>query len=116
MDMRAVSKESDGRIGTGTRFHCIHEQAAFRYRITDWRPFDYFSTWFQDPFNPHLGHGETYDLIPTDNGVELFYRMGPLVDDEANHHPEEEARLIEVYQGFWPDALSGLDEMISQNA
>lgn len=116
MDMRAVGKESDGRISPGTRFHCIHELVTFRYRITDWRPFDYFSTWFQDPFNPHLGHGETYDLIPTDNGVELFYRMGPLVDDEANHHPEEEARLIEVYQGFWPDALSALDEMISQNA
>lgn len=114
MDMVSVSMETDGRIGPGTRFHCIHERASFRYRITDWRPFIYFSTQFQDPFNPHLGHAETYELIQTNDGVELFYRMGPLMDEHAIHYAEEEARLIIVYQAFWPAVLSSLDEMISR--
>jgi uncharacterized protein YndB with AHSA1/START domain len=114
MDMLSLSVEVDGRMGPGTRYHCIHELASFRYRITDWRPFRYFSTQFQDPFNPHLGHAETYELIPTDNGVELFYRMGPLMDDDGLRYAEEEAKLINVYEEFWPHALSSLDEMVGQ--
>jgi uncharacterized protein YndB with AHSA1/START domain len=114
MDMLSLSVEVDGRMGPGTRYHCIHELASFRYRITDWRPFLYFSTQFQDPFNPHLGHAETYELIPTDNGVELFYRMGPLMDDDGLHYAEEEAKLINIYEEFWPHALSSLDEMVSR--
>jgi len=114
MDMRSVSMEVDGRIGPGTRYHCIHEQATFRFRITDWRPFRYFSTQFQDPFNPHLGHAETYELIPTDDGVELFYRMGPLIDENGDHYAEQEVNLINVYEAFWPGALSSLDKMIRQ--
>lgn len=114
MDMLSVSMEVDGRAGPGTRYHCIHELASFHFRITDWRPFHYFSTQFQDPFHPHLGHAETYELIPTDDGVELFYRMAPLMDDDGKHYAEEEANLINVYKGFWPHAFSLLDEMIKQ--
>jgi hypothetical protein len=115
MGMLSVSMEVEGRMGPGTRYHCIHELASFRYRITDWRPFRYFSTQFQDPFNPHLGHAETYELIPTDNGVELFYRMGSLMDDDGVRHAEEEEYLINVYKAFWPDALTSLDEMVSRH-
>ncbi|MDK1119452.1 MAG: DUF2652 domain-containing protein [Anaerolineae bacterium] len=116
MDMHSVSIETDGRIGPETRYHCVHELASFRYRITDWRPFGYFSTHILDPFNPHLAHAETYELIPTDEGVELFYRMGPLMDEKATHHPEEEESLVEIYKGFWPHVLETLDEMVRQRA
>lgn len=116
MEMNSVSIEPNGRVGQGTRYHCIHEMATFRYRVTDWRPFQYFSTAAQYPFDPHLEYAETYELIPTDDGVELFFRIGPLLDEEATRHPEEEARLIEIKQDFWPHVLPLLDEMISQRA
>ncbi|HSM72483.1 MAG TPA: DUF2652 domain-containing protein [Anaerolineales bacterium] len=113
MEMISMNVENDGRMGLGTRYHCIHEQASFRFRITDWRPFRYFSTQFQDPFNPHLGHAETYELIPTENGVELYYRMAPLMDDDGTRHVKEEESLINVYKEFWPHVLSLLDEMVN---
>ena len=103
-----------GRVNAGTRFHCIHELAAMTFIITDWRPFEYFSTVFTSPMHPELGHTETYELIPTDEGCELVYRMGPLRTADGEVRPKETDELMEgLYGPFWPNAMKLLDGMIA---
>jgi hypothetical protein len=36
------------------------------------------------------------------------------MDDDGLHYAEEEAKLINIYEEFWPHALSSLDEMVSR--
>jgi hypothetical protein len=36
------------------------------------------------------------------------------MDDDGVHHPEEERSLINIYEGFWSNALSSLDAMVNQ--
>jgi hypothetical protein len=64
-----------GRIGPGSGYHYAHEAADFRYAVTDWKPFDYFSTLMQGPANEGLAMHETYALTPTETGTEVRYTM-----------------------------------------
>ena len=54
----------EGRLGPGSVYHCAHELAEFVYRITDWQPFDYFSTRIKDPAREGVELPETYQLTP----------------------------------------------------
>ncbi len=103
-----------GRIGPGSGYHCAHEAADFRYRVTDWEPFDYFSTLMKDPANEGLEMRETYALTQTDTGTELRYTMGPLLDQSGQRHESPEADAIAFLSGFWPPSFDVLREMLEQ--
>ena len=103
-----------GRIGPGSGYHCAHEAADFRYWVTDWEPFDYFSTLMKDPANEGLEMRETYALTQTDTGTELRYTMGPLLDQSGQRHESPEADAIAFLSGFWPPSFNALREMLEQ--
>ena len=74
MGMLSVTVERpEGRIGTGSGYHCVHAEAEFRYWVTDWEPFDYFSTRINDPAREGVSMPETYHLTPTESGTEVRY-------------------------------------------
>jgi len=101
-----------GRIGPGSAYLCAHEAADFRYSVTDWEPFDYFSTLMKDPANEGLAMHETYALTPTQTGTELRYTMGQLLDQNGHRHETEEADAIAFLKGFWPDSFDALANML----
>ena len=72
-----------GRIGAGSGDHCAHEAADFRYMVTDWEPFDYFSTRFGDPAREGITMPETYHLMATETGTELRYTIGQAMTPTA---------------------------------
>ena len=74
----------EGRIGTGSGYHCAHEAADFLYWITDWEPFDYFSTRINDPARDGISLPETYHLTPTESGTALRYTIGRAQDADGN--------------------------------
>jgi hypothetical protein len=117
MGMRNVfvdNPEEQGRMGLGSKFHCVHDQMEFHYWITDWRPFDYFSTVITDSLHPGMKNPETYQVIPTADGSEVRYTMGKLVDEEGNHRPKEEAEIAEFLAGFWPVGFEELSKIIDK--
>jgi uncharacterized protein YndB with AHSA1/START domain len=101
-----------GRIGPGSDYHCAHEAADFRYSVTDWEPFDYFSTLMKDPVNEGLAMHETYALTPTETGTEVRYTMGPLLDQKGQRFEAEEADAIAFLKGFWSDSFDTLATML----
>jgi uncharacterized protein YndB with AHSA1/START domain len=113
--MLSVDVESPvGRIGPGSDYHCAHEAADFRYSVTDWEPFDYFSTLMKDPMNEGLAMHETYALTPTETGTEIRYTMGPLLDQNGQRYEAEEADAIAFLKGFWPDSFDALATMLKR--
>jgi uncharacterized protein YndB with AHSA1/START domain len=105
---------SAGRIGPGSGYHSAHEAADFRYSVTDWDPFDYFSTLMKDPINEGIAMHETYALTPTETGTEVRYTMGPLLDQNGQRHEAEEADAIAFLKGFWPDSFDALAKMLKR--
>lgn len=113
--MRSVDVERPaGRIGPGSDYHCAHEAADFRYQVTDWEPFDYFSTLMKDPVNEGLAMHETYALTPIETGTEVRYTMGPLLDKNGQRHKAEEADAIAFLKGFWPQSFDALAKMLKR--
>ena len=111
--MVAVSVDRpEGRIGVGSDYLCAHQDMDFRYRVTDWEPFDYFSTIMTDPGNDGLKFHETYQLIPTESGTEVRYTMGQECDAEGIRYETEEAASIAFLSGFWPGAFDELEKLI----
>lgn len=102
----------EGRIGPGSGYVCAHELADFIYRVTDWEPFDYFSTRINDPARDGISLPETYQLTATDTGTEVRYTMGQAHDADGNRSEvsEEEARgFLSV---FWPECFDELDVLL----
>jgi uncharacterized protein YndB with AHSA1/START domain len=117
MGMRRVKLETEGpRLGLGTRFHCIHEAMEFKYWLTDWRPFQYFSTQISDSIHIGLSNAETYELREVEDGVDIIYRMGPLTDADGNRHVEEETEIAEFLAGFWPQGFAVMEKMLIEAA
>ena len=59
MGMKSVSREDvlGGRMQPGILFHGAYEMADFRYRVLDWRPPEYYSTFEWDPFSELKNYG-----------------------------------------------------------
>ena len=101
--MKSVSVDSpEARIGAGSEYHCAHEAADFRYRVTDWEPFEYFSTRLDDSQREGISRPETYHLIQTKAGTELRYTLGQAHDADGNRSEisEQEAAGF-LHLGGW---------------
>ncbi|WP_282022516.1 DUF2652 domain-containing protein [Ruegeria faecimaris] len=101
-----------GRLGNGSGYHCSHELADFFYRITDWEPFDYFSTCIQDPARTGVSLPETYQLTQTNTGTDLRYTMGQATDAEGNRSEISEQEVSAFLAEFWAASFSDLDEQL----
>jgi uncharacterized protein YndB with AHSA1/START domain len=112
-DMKSVTvKNPEGRIGTGSGYHCAHEAADFLYWVTDWEPFDYFSTRIADPGREGITMPETYHLTATESGTELRYTIGQAHDADGNRSEISEKEAVGFLSGFWPTCFDAMEEMI----
>ena len=111
--MLSVSVERpEGRIGTGSGYHCAHGVADFRYWVTDWEPFDYFSTRISDPARDGISMPETYHLTPTETGTELRYTIGQAHDADGNRSEVSEQEAVGFLSAFWPPASDKMEVLI----
>lgn len=63
----------DGRVGVGSRNHCVHGKSAMLQTVVDWRPYEYFTLENQGPMTLIM----TYSLEPTDSGTHLRMTVRP---------------------------------------
>ena len=111
--MLSVSVDrAEGRIGTGSGYHCAHEAADFLYWITDWEPFDYFSTRINDPARDGISLPETYHLTPTESGTALRYTIGRAQDADGNRSEISEQEAVGFLSGFWPPCFDAIEELV----
>jgi len=116
VDMKSVTVDSpEGRIGTGSDYHCAHEAADFRYWVTDWEPFEYFSTRIGDPARESISMPETYHLIATDSGTELRYTIGQAHDANGNRSEISEQDSVNFLSVFWPACFDAMEELLKVN-
>ncbi len=114
VDMKSVTVNNpEGRIGTGSDYHCAHEAADFRYWVTDWEPFSYFSTRIGDPAREGISMPETYQLTATDAGTDLRYTIGQAHDADGNRSEISEQEAIGFLSGFWPLCFDEIEKMIN---
>ncbi len=114
VDMKAVTVDRQaGRIGPGSDYHCAHEAADFYYRVTDWEPFDYFSTRIGDPAREGVSMPETYHLAATESGTALRYTFGQAQDAEGNRSRASEEDAKAFLSEFWPACFDKMDAMIT---
>jgi len=113
VNMKSVSVDRPaGRIGTGSNYHCAHEAADFFYQVTDWEPFDYFSTRIKDPARDGITMPETYHLTATESGTELRYTIGQGVDADGNRSEISEREAVGFLSEFWPACFDEMEAMI----
>lgn len=113
--MRSVTVERpEGRIGTGSGYHCAHEAADFRYWVTDWEPVDYFSTRINDPARDGISMPETYHLRSTESGTELRYTIGQAHDIQGNRSEISETEAVGFLSLFWPQCFDELEMLIKR--
>ncbi len=113
MGMLSVSVERpEGRIGTGSGYHCVHAEAEFRYWVTDWEPFDYFSTRISDPAREGISMPETYHLTPTESGTELRYTIGQAHDADGNRSENSEQEAEGFLSVFWREAFDEMEVLV----
>lgn len=111
--IQAVSVErSEGRIGAGSGYHCAHEAADFRYWVTDWEPFDYFSTHIADPARDGILLPETYHFAANDAGTELRYTIGRAQDQDGNRSEVSEQESVGFLSEFWPASFDQMDDLL----
>ena len=111
--MRSVTVDSPAnRIGTGSGYHCAHEAADFLYEVTDWEPFDYFSTRISDPAREGISMPETYHLIETNPGTALRYTIGKAHDADGNRSEISEQEAVGFLSGFWPACFDEMEKLI----
>ena len=113
LDMKSVTVENpEGRIGAGSDYHCAHEAADFFYWVTDWEPFDYFSTRIGDPARDSISMPETYHLVTTESGTELRYTIGQAHDADGNRSEISEQEAVGFLSDFWPPCFDEMEELI----
>ena len=111
-DMQSVTVDRpEGRIGTGSNYLCAHEAADFRYFVTDWEPFDYFSTRISDPAREGVSMPETYHLKATESGTELRYTIGQAHDADGNRSEISEQEAVGFLSDFWPPCFDAMEEL-----
>lgn len=112
-DMKSVTVDNpEGRLGAGSNYHCAHEAADFRYWVTDWEPFDYFSTRIADPGRDGISMPETYHLTETESGIELRYTIGEAHGADGNRSEVSEQEAVGFLSGFWPSCFDTMEELI----
>lgn len=118
VDMKAVTVDNQdaGRIGVGSDYHCAHELADFYYSITDWEPFDYFSTRFNDPAREGVVWPETYPFVENENGTEFRFTMGAAIAADGSHSQATEVEAIGLLSAFWPACFDKMDRVINPAA
>ena len=115
MDMISVTANlPEGRLGTGSRYHCVHTETEFYYWIIDWRPFRYFTVKFADPFHPGLTYSETYELEPVADGTLFRYTMSPTIDDNGRPQDVATADNIAFIKEFWDHTLPVLSNLLKE--
>jgi hypothetical protein len=112
-DMKSVTVDNpQNRIGTGSEYHCAHEAANFLYWVTDWEPFDYFSTRLRDPARESFSMPETYHLTSTETGTALRYSLGQAHDPNGNRSEVSEQEAVGFLSAFWPPCFDAMEELI----
>ena len=101
------------RLGTGTRYHCVHDTMEFSYTVTDWEPLHYFSTRIDDPLHDGCWNKETYEIVPVEDRVELRYMMSVVYDEDGNPRPDYVQSIVEFLDGFWDSTFSELDRILA---
>ncbi len=115
--MNAVNVDNPtARIGTGTGYHCAHEAADFLYWVTDWEPFDYFSTRFLDLGREGVFLPKTYHLTETETGTEVRYTIGQAHDADGRRSESSEEEAVGFLSAFWPPCFDLMEEMIASPA
>jgi uncharacterized protein YndB with AHSA1/START domain len=113
VNMKSVTVDRpEGRIGSGSNYHCAHEAADFFYWITDWEPFDYFSTRIKDPARDGISLPETYHLVATETGTELRYTIGQAQDADGKRSKVSEEEAVGFLSEFWPPCFDEMEAMI----
>ena len=113
VNMKSVTADRpEGRIGMGSNYHCAHEAADFYYWVTDWEPFDYFSTRIKDPARDGISLPETYHLTATESGTDLRYTMGQALDADGQPSKVSEEEAIGFLSVFWPACFDEMEAMI----
>ncbi|NKB53975.1 MAG: DUF2652 domain-containing protein [Rhizobiaceae bacterium] len=102
-----------GRLGAGSAYHCAHELADFFYRVTDWEPFEYYSTRIQDPARPGTSLPETYHLTENNGGTDLRYTMGVSMDAEGKRSEISEQESAAFLAEFWAASFAELDSQLN---
>ena len=105
-----------GRIAVGSGYDCNHELATFFYQVTDWEPFDYFSTRLNDPARDGITMPETYQLTATDTGTEIRYTIGQATDTQGHRSEVSEREAISFLSGFWPESFDEMGRLYSMRA
>ncbi len=114
MGMKSVDVANgpgDARLGIGSDYHCVHEEADVRFRVIDYRPFDYFSAVEQDPMGSGLIYRETWEIDDGPDGPVVRFNVDRPTDTEGNVIPLEDERvqtIIGLYQAFGGPMLDGL--------
>jgi len=112
-DMKSVTVDRpEGRIGSGSNYHCAHQAADFFYWVTDWEPFDYFSTRIKDPARDGISLPETYHLMATESGTELRYTIGQAHDADGKRFKVSEEEAIGFLSAFWPPCFDEMEAMV----
>lgn len=113
LDVASVSVDRpEGRIGMGSSYHCAHVAADFAYWITDWEPFDYFSTRLYDPARDGITMPETYHLTATESGTEVRYTLGRAHDADGNRSEVSEREAADFLSVFWPACFNQMEEIL----
>ena len=113
VNMKSVTVDRpEGRLGSGSNYHCAHEAADFFYWVTDWEPFDYFSTRIKDPARDGISLPETYHMVATESGTELRYTIGQAQDADGKRSKVSEEEAVGFLSEFWPACFDEMDAMI----
>ena len=94
-----------GRIGVESSFHCAHGDLEFRYKVLDWKAFEYFTCYESGPNG--LIFDNTYHFTPTENGT-LFANYVRIPETG----PVEESQ--ELMQNIWNQAFPNIKPFIEQ--
>jgi len=104
-----------GRLGANSTYHCAHELADFQYHVTDWEPFDYFSTRLQDPARPGISLPETYHLKETNGGTDVRYTLGKATDTDGKRSKVSEQEASAFLAEFWAASFAEMDAQLSHS-
>ena len=105
----------NGRLGEGTAYHCAHELATFIYQVTDWEPFEYFSTRIQDPARPGVSIPETYHLVQEGDVTHVRYTMGQATNPEGERSEISEQEASGFLAEFWAASFADMNDQIGQS-
>ena len=94
-----------GRTREGSQFHCAHNELDFRYKVVDWRAFEYFTCYESGPMIKGLRYYNTYLFKPTEKGT--FFANYVRYPEGG---PIEETR--EFMQNIWDAAFPRVKQYI----